>query len=404
MGEEVRLVVNSRAAPRGASYGPLQDRVLSAAGFAAARTEIAGWPGYAPTPLVSLPARARALGLGGIHYKDESGRFGLGSFKALGGAYAVARVLVRSLEARGIPGQITTADLASGRYRGITERITVASATDGNHGRAVAWGARLLGCRAVIFIHATVSDERRAAIASYGADVVRVSGGYDESVRHAFAAAAANGWSVVQDTAAGAYREVPADITYGYGVLAGEIVAAMSEPPTHVLVPAGVGGLASAVAAVFWQAWGWRRPTFVVIEPLTADCVTRSIAAGRQVEIAGDTDTFMAGLACGVVSDLAWEILKDGADAALAIDDDFARAGMRALAGPVGGDPAIVGGECAGGVIGALIALADRSDLRAALGFGPASHVVVIGTEGATDPAIYRAVVGRSAEAVRGDS
>jgi len=401
MSASLRVVVNPGAAAQGEAYGPDRANALPAEAFAQAHAEIASWPGYAPTPLLSLPALAQKSGLAAIHYKDEGPRFGLDSFKALGGAYAVFRVIARELSRRGVAEHVTLDDLVARRHAAHVCEVTVTSATDGNHGRSVAWGARMLGCRAVIFIHATVSESRRAAIAGYGAEVVRTAGGYDDSVRHAFAEALRHGWHVVQDTARGDYREVPADITSGYGVIAAEIMDQMVEPPTHALVQAGVGGLASAICAQFWIGWGARRPRFIVLEPAGADCVFQSIEAGRQVVVTGDLETVMAGLSCGEVSDLAWEILKGGADAAIAIDDAFALDGMRALADPAGGDPPVVGGECSGGAVGALLALAQRPELMAMLGLDRSSRVLLIGTEGATDPEIYTRVVGRSAADVR---
>lgn len=238
MSAEVRLVLNPRAAGRAAAY---RAAALSADGFAAAARAIAGWPGYAPTPLVPLPALARALGLASLAYKDERGRFGLKSFKALGGAYAVRRVL--------------------DRQRRPAAEVTVTCATDGNHGRSVAWGARLFGCKCVIFIHETVSEGRAEAIRRYGAEVVRVPGNYDDAVRHAAAEAARNGWFVVSDTSYEGYRDVPVDVMHGYGVMASEIVGQLppGEIPTHVFVQAGVGALAAAICASFWLAWGPRR-------------------------------------------------------------------------------------------------------------------------------------------------
>lgn len=400
MSVTITAVRNPAAVAASAPYTPTLAAALSPDGFAQAYAEISAWPGYAPTPIHRLPALARRLGLGALLYKDESGRFGLGSFKAIGGAYAVARALARELRRRGIAEAATSADLAAGRYAEHIRNWTVASATDGNHGRSVAWGARLFGCRAVIFIHQTVSEDRRAAIAAYGAEVIRVPGGYDDSVRHTFAEAAKHGWHVVQDTALGDYREVPADITYGYGVIAEEIVRTIGDPPTHVLVQAGVGGIASAICARFWQAWGARRPRFVVLEPTRAACVQASIAAGHPVTLTGDLETIMAGLSCGEVSELAWNILATGANAAIAIDDSLALDGMRRLADPLPGDPVVVGGECSGGAIGAMTALAGRPDLMDLLGLDGASRVLLIGTEGATDPVIYRRVVGRSAAEV----
>jgi diaminopropionate ammonia-lyase len=397
---DVRVVRNTHAAARGEAYGGDRGKVLSPQGFDAALAEIRQWPDYRPTPLHRLPGLARTLGLTDVLYKDEALRFGLKSFKALGGAYAVARAVAAELGRQGRP-RPAAADVMAGRCAEAARGLTITSATDGNHGRSVAWAAQRIGCRAVIFIHETVSEARAAAIAAYGAEVVRLPGGYDESVRHAFAEARARGWIVVQDTGGADYRDIPADITYGYGVLAREAIAQMEAPPSHVLVQAGVGGLASAVCAVFWMAWGARRPQLIVLEPTKADCVFQSLAAGRPTEVTGDLETVMAGLSCGVVSDLAWDVLKHGADGAIAIDDTHALAGMRRLAQPETGDPAIVAGECSGGAVGALLAIKDRPDLRGKLGIDARSRVLLIGTEGDTDPAIYRRTVGQSADEVR---
>ncbi|MEM8663978.1 MAG: pyridoxal-phosphate dependent enzyme, partial [Pseudomonadota bacterium] len=187
---------------------------------------------------------------------------------------------------------------------------------------------------------------------------------------------------------------------HGYGVIAQEVHRALPAPPTHAIVQAGVGGVASAVAGVFWQHYGPNRPRFIVLEPTNAACVAQSIEAGRRVVVEGDTHTAMAGLACGEVSEVAWEVLATAADAAIVIDDDWAFAGMRRLADPVPPDPAIIAGECAGGAVGALLALAERPDLRAVLHLDATSRVLLVGTEGATDPAIYEAVVGRPPSAV----
>lgn len=395
---KVDIVVNGKKSAADAPFPASLEATLGPGMFAAALREISSWPGYQQTPLRHLTSLAGELGLADIAYKDEADRFGLGSFKALGGAYAVLRCLERALRDAGITGPVTTADLTAGRHRDIVSTITVTSATDGNHGRSVAWGARLFGCRAVIFVHAHVSEGRCKAIEAYGAEVNRVPGNYDDSVRHAFEVAAREGWFVVQDTATADYREIPADITCGYGVIASEVIEQIETPPTHVIVQAGVGGVASAICARFWQAWGAARPRFIVLEPGNAACVAASLAAGHRVNLTGDTDTIMAGLACGEVSELAWEVLAAGADAAVIIDDEWAGAGMRRLAEPLGSDPAIVGGECSGGAIGALIALSRRQDLSAGLGLDRASRVLVIGTEGATDPAIYRELVGRAPE------
>jgi diaminopropionate ammonia-lyase len=257
---KIGIVVNAAKAAADTPFPPGLEATLGAAAFAGALDEISDWPGYARTPLRHLASLAGELGFADIVYKDEASRFGLGSFKALGGAYAVLRCLERALRAAGITDPITSADLMAGRYRDISATITVTSATDGNHGRSVAWGARLFGCRVVIFVHANVSDGRCRAIESYGADVERVPGNYDDSVRRAFEVAAQEGWFVVQDTATAGYRDIPADITCVYGVIAAEVIDQIGRPPTHVLVQAGVGGVASAICARFWQAWGRGAP------------------------------------------------------------------------------------------------------------------------------------------------
>jgi diaminopropionate ammonia-lyase len=382
MNGEVRLVVNPRAAARETAYGPTRSEVLSAEGFAAAEREIAGWPGYAPTPLLALPALAQVLGLASLRYKDERGRFGLKSFKALGGAYAVRRVLERQTRP--------------------AREVTVTCATDGNHGRSVAWGARLFGCRCVIFIHATVSEGRAEAIRRYGAEVLRVPGNYDDAVRHAAAEAAKHGWFVVSDTSYEGYREVPVDVMHGYGVMASEIFRQLpaGDVPTHVFAQIGVGALGAAICASFWLQWGPRRPRFVAVEPARADCLYRSIEAGHPVAVQGDLDTAMAGLACGEVSELAWEILREGTDAVLAIGDDWALEAVRRLAAPQGGDPAVVAGETGGAGLAALLAVQGRGELRARLGLDASSRVLLVGSEGDTDPEIYRRIVGKSAEDV----
>ncbi|MEZ5644620.1 MAG: diaminopropionate ammonia-lyase [Burkholderiaceae bacterium] len=393
---------NPAAAPPGESYGEARSAVLNAAGFAAAEAAVTQWPGYAATPLVSLPALAARLGLGALHYKDEGSRFGLKSFKALGGAYAVYRLLAQTVAAHTGGPPPGADELLSGRWRDLVQGVTVTCATDGNHGRSVAWGAQLFGCRCVIYIHATVSDGRRDAIARYGADVVRVAGNYDDSVRHADAQARANGWTVVSDTTYEGYRDIPIDVMHGYGVMSREIVTQSGDdPPTHVLVQAGVGALAASVAATFWLAWGERRPRFIVVEPVQADCHLQSALAGHPVAVTGDLDTAMAGLACGEVSPAAWEIVSAAANAFVAVEDRYALDAVRAFASSTGGDPAVVSGETGASGLAALLAAQDSPALRDLLGLDGSSRVLLLGSEGDTDPEIYRQITGRSADEVR---
>ncbi|MCL4747081.1 MAG: diaminopropionate ammonia-lyase [Burkholderiaceae bacterium] len=397
----VRVFPNPRAAARGQAYGADRSAILNEAGFDAAQREIASWPGYAPTTLRRLPGLAATLGLGELYCKDEGDRFGLKSFKALGGAYAVFRLLKSRIEAANGGVAVTSADVLGGRWRELVADVTVTCATDGNHGRSVSWGAQLFGCRCVVFIHQTVSESRRAAIARYGAEVIRVAGNYDDSVRHAAGQAASRGWTVVSDTTYEGYRDVPVDVMHGYGVMSRELISQLGrKPPTHVFVQAGVGALAASVCANFWLEWGERRPITVVVEPERADCFFQSAQAGKPVVVHGDLDTVMAGLACGEVSPLAWEIVSAAANAYVVLDDRFALEGVRAFANPARGDRAVVSGETGAAGLAALLATRDSAQLRAALQLDAASRVLLLGSEGDTDPQIYRDIVGRSAQEI----
>ncbi len=384
---------HNQTARRGTPYGTAQEAVMDAVGHGAAFDEITRWPGYAATPLVSLDDVARALGVAAVHYKDEGGRFGLGSFKALGGAYAVRQLLASGLQAK-LGHPVDTAALLDGRHRALTETVTVATATDGNHGRSVAWGAQLFGCRAVIYIHQEVSAGRQAAIERYGATVVRTPGVYDDSVRQAAADAAANGWTVVSDTSYPGYREIPRLVMDGYTVMAEEALRQWpaGPSPTHTFVQGGVGALPAAVAAHLWRRLGAQRPRFIVVEPERAACLYESARAGKPTAVTGKLDTMMAGLACGEVSHLAWEMLEHAGDAFMTIPDQGAIDAMRLLAAR---QPPVVAGESAVAGLAGLRAVAADPAARAALGLGPDSRVLLFGSEGATDPVLYAEIVGR---------
>ncbi|MEM5329266.1 diaminopropionate ammonia-lyase [Paraburkholderia sp. JHI2823] len=379
-----------------------RSEILSLRALNEARAEITTWPGYAVTPLVALQGLASKAGLGNILYKDEGSRFGLGSFKALGGAYAVLRYLKKEVS-RQLGVEPGTSALTRGEHREITEMLTVVCATDGNHGKSVAWGAKTFGCKCVIYVHAHVSQARRDAIAAYGATVLEVKGTYDDAVRTAADDALENVWQVVSDTSYEGYTEVPRDVMQGYGIIAAE--AAIQFPagvrPTHVFVQGGVGGVAASLCSWFWESYGRDAPRFIVVEPANADCLIRSAGAGKPTPAAGDLDTIMAGLACGEVSVIAWEILREGADAFLTVTDEAAASCMRLLADAPFGDARVVAGESAvAGLAGVLLAATDP-EKRKALGLSESSVVMLVGTEGATDPALYEQIVGRSADAVR---
>jgi len=395
---ETAIVMNP-AGRRDAPWTAEQDAILSDAALTAARASITAWPDYAPTPLFPLPALARELGVAAIDYKDEAGRFGLGSFKALGGAYAVARLVQKRLGER-LDREVAMEQIAAARHPEAAE-LTVCCATDGNHGRSVAWGAQRFGCRCVIFVHATVSEGRCDAIRRLGAEVRRTHGNYDDSVREADATAAREGWVVVSDTSYPGYTEIPRDVMQGYELMAVEAFEQAAAPPTHIFVQTGVGGMGAAVAALAKRRWGADRPWIVLADPSRAACWVESFRAGAPTAVHGDLDTMMAGLACGECSVLAWEILRDHADAAIAVPDDEAVAFMRRLADPEPPDPPLVAGESAVAGLGALhMALADP-EARRTLVLDTHARILVFGTEGETDPALYRDVVGRTAADIR---
>lgn len=382
-------------ARRGEPIGPRPRAVLTQEAMHEAREEIRAWPGYRPTPLLALEGLAAAAGVGQVFYKDEAHRFSLNSFKALGGAYAVLRLLKSRL-----PAGVTTEALLAGEHREAVGEITVCCATDGNHGRSVAWGAQQFGARCVIYLHATVSRGREEAIARFGAEVRRVGGNYDDSVRQAARDAEANGWFVVSDTSYPGYMTVPRDVMQGYTVMVDEAIQQLDAPPTHCFVQGGVGGLAAATLAQLWEAYGADRPRVVVVEPEQAACLYASARAGAPTAVEGELETLMAGLACGEVSLLAWEVLDEGIDDFMTVSDAAAVDAMRLLADGVDGDAPLVAGESAvAGLAGLLIASQDPA-LRRALGLDAQSRVLLIGSEGATDEAVYRELVGRSSAEV----
>lgn len=375
--------------------------ILSHRGAALGRQWLANWPLLrpGPTPLVELPGLAARFGLARLAIKDEAVRSPLASFKALGAPLALMHLAAQRLPDMD-PGR-----LMQGGYRRQLAGLTVISATDGNHGRALAAAAHSVGCRCVIVLHAGVSAERERAIAAYGAEIVRIAGDYDDSVAHAAELAAARGWQVVSDTSWDGYEAVPRDVMQGYGIIAAEVVAqsgARPEQPafTHLLLQGGVGGLAAGVVAHFWEYHGARRPRCVVVEPEAADCLYRSALAGGPAAAAGPVDSLMAGLACGQASPLAWRILAGGGDDFLTIGDDNAVGAMQLLAAGSAGDMPLVAGESGAAGLAALLALARRPDQAAALGLDRQARVLLINTEGATAPALYRQLTGCNAAAV----
>ncbi|WP_319413112.1 diaminopropionate ammonia-lyase [uncultured Cohaesibacter sp.] len=390
-----------RAARNPAASLSLPELPFEADGMEIARRTISNWPGYAPSPIRDLSDLAAELDLGKIWFKDESVRFGLGSFKPLGGAFAVSRALSRHLA--GETGS-EAPDLLSSDMKARVASLTVTAATDGNHGRSVAWGARMFGCRCVIFVCSSVSQQRKDAIASYGAEIRQVDGSFDDAVRMADQTARKEGWFVIPDTSDGETVIAPRDVTQGYMLMVDEALEQLKgEPPvTHIFLQAGVGGMASASAARFWQAYGDKRPVTTIVEPEKCACWYESLVAGKPVAVTGDIDSAMAGLSCGEVSLIAWPVLETGADFMVTLNDDAVPVMMRYLAGRGGDDRPVIAGETGISGLAGLVAAAQDEALRKEMGLGPDSHVFVVNSEGDTDPDAYKTIVGKSASEVLG--
>lgn len=305
--------------------------------------------GSVPTPLIGLPDLADSLGVGAIYLKNEGERLGLGSFKSLGGAYAVECLATQ-------PGMV------------------FACATDGNHGKAVAYGARLVGARSVVFVHRGVSQPRIDAIAELGAEIVRVDGNYDESVVEAARVSSERGWTLVSDTAWSGYERVPGLIMQGYTVIVREALDGLPELPTHVFIQAGVGGLAAAVAGHFAH-----RPTFIVVEPARAACLFESARAGRFTTIPPQPPTVMEMLECYQPSTITWRVLSCLADAFMTVEEDEATEAVRRLV------PISASESGAAGLAGLLQAARDPQ-IREQLSLDRSSRVFLVVSERSMPP------------------
>ncbi|MFT5658314.1 MAG: diaminopropionate ammonia-lyase [Gammaproteobacteria bacterium] len=359
----------------------------------AAIDEISQWPGYKATPLHNLTDLAADINVAKIWYKDESQRFQLKSFKALGGSFAVARQLQKKIaETTGETASIS--DLLDHKFDSIVSQTVISCATDGNHGRSVSWGCQMFGCQCVIYIHRDVSPGRQQAMEAFGAEVIRITGNYDDSVKQADSDAKQHDRIIVSDTSYAGYMDIPKDVALGYTVLLAESVEQMQgEIPTHVFIQGGVGGLASAVCAYFWELWGDKRPRFIVVEPVEANCLQESARAGKPVVVEGDLNTLMAGLACGEVSALAWEILDIGANDFLTINEEAVPLTMQMLADGFQADEKIEAGESAVAGLAALITARHSAEHSQALGLDASSRIYILGTEGATDPLVYQQLI-----------
>ena len=350
--------------------------------------------GYQPTPLYALDELAALFGVDKILVKDESQRFGLNAFKMLGGSYAIARLLC---EKYGLAiEELSLNDLKTR----ITEKMTFATTTDGNHGRGVAWAAKQLGQNAVVYMPKGSAQERVEAILRLGAECIVTDMNYDDTVRFTMQTAQKNGWEVVQDTAWDGYTKIPTWIMQGYATLADEAVEQMSAMgvtrPTHVFLQGGVGALAGGVLGYLVDVYGARNLHSVIVEPELADCLYRSGVKGQIVNVGGEMATIMAGLACGEPNPLGWEVLRNCATQFISCQDAVAALGMRVLGNPLGNDPRVISGESGAVGLGILAAVhhhPQRDALMNKLQLDSHSVVLVISTEGDTDVKHYREVV-----------
>jgi diaminopropionate ammonia-lyase len=355
-------------------------------------------PGYAPTPLVGLPALALRLGVGRILVKDESHRFGLKAFKALGASYAVYRFVKEHLEKSGRPCPEPSRFFRGG---GIIrpEEFTFCTATDGNHGRGVAWIALQLGQKAVIYMPAGSVSARIENIRGEGAEVVVVDGTYDDAVLQCAEDARVHGWQVISDTSWPGYERIPKWIMAGYLTLFREVAEAVGESRIDlVIIQGGVGALAGAAAWYLRRESPWPEARLVSVEPVEAACLLESAASpdGEPVISRGKQDSIMAGLNCGSPSPVAWPLIRQGFDLFVAINDSACTEAMRRYYHPLESDPRILSGESGAAGLAALATLMQDNtfaEARNLTGLGPETTVLLINTEGDTDPVGFNAAV-----------
>ncbi len=356
----------------------------------------ASFPMYRETPLTELRETAEELGLGTIYIKDESYRFGLNAFKVLGGSYAIGSYLAGRL-GKTIE-ELSYEELISEQTKKALGEITFVTATDGNHGRGVAWTASKLRQKAVVYMPKGSARERLANILAEGADAAITDLNYDEAVRLANRQAEEKGWVMVQDTAWEGYEDIPEWIMQGYGTMGYEAYTQLPEKPTHIFLQAGVGSMAGAVAGFFASVYGEERPLITIVEPSQADCLFRTAEAadGKLHFVTGQMCTIMAGLACGEPCSIGWNVLKDYADYFISCPDYMAAQGMRILAGPAKGDSRIISGESGAAAFGCVTEImrdSNYADIREKLKLNEDSRVLFFSTEGDTDKENYRSIV-----------
>tara|TARA_B100000683_G_scaffold210777_1_gene205352 strand:- start:159 stop:1289 length:1131 start_codon:yes stop_codon:yes gene_type:complete len=330
------------------------------------------WDGYSPTPLINLNKLSKELNLNKIFYKDEGKRFNLKSFKALGGAYAVEKISKDNKD------------------------ITVSTATAGNHGRSVAWGAKRLGLKCKIFISEFVSDARGQAMANLGADVIKIKGNYEKSLLECIKQSTENGWQIIQDVAWNNYLLVPKYTMAGYSVMMKEIFDQIeSNQITHIILQAGVGGMAGAMIAGIARYLN-NIPTTIVVEPDSAACVLESIKTGKIQKIDIKRESLMGGMSCGEVSLVPWEILKNSVKYCISLPDDDIAKTMKLLGNASFSNEKIIAGENSAPGIVSLIASCEDQKIKKKIGLTSNSNVLVIGCEGDTDQEMYKKLVNQN--------
>ena len=354
-------------------------------------------PGFKATPLAKLDHLARRLDVASIRVKDESHRCGLNAFKILGASYALSAHLAHVLELP--PENLSFTEFRSAEHKPRVEDFTCITATDGNHGRAVAWIAGQLDCRSVVLMPAGTTPARLESIRKLGADARIIDGNYDDAVELAAELAHRENWLLIQDTAWADYKDTPLRVMQGYLTMFDEAFEQSgSDVPTHVFIQCGVGSLAGSLQGYLVEKYGDRRPLLAVVEPTAAACYFRSINTGdgKPHRVGGRLDTIMAGLACGAPSSISWEILKDYADVFAACPDDVAARGMRILGNPLAGDDRVVSGESGAVTLGLLVNVLEQPELeplKKDLEIDSDSRILLFSTEGDTDPEMYRTLV-----------
>ncbi len=359
---------------------PNDEDSINSTNMKVAYDSISNWKNYEPSKLINLENITKTCGIKKLYYKDESSRFKLGSFKALGGAYAIYN-LIKKLKKDGVD----------------TSRIVVTTATDGNHGRSVAWGAKNARCKCKIYIHAHVSKFREEAMKNLGAEVIRVNGNYEDSLEQCKKDAKKNSWYIVSDTSWSGYSEIPIQVMAGYSVIAREIFMQIkNEKPTHIFLPVGVGGLAAAITAFFWQEMNEDLCKIISVESNLSPCLMESIINKKPKTYEIVNETMMAGLSCGEVSEIAWKILKPTLSFCTSISDSAVSPLMKFLSEGSGGNTKIEAGECSTSGLASFLGIWKNSNFKKKIGLNENSIVLLIGTEGATDLNLYNKIISKS--------